>query len=270
MTCRALKTPATGDYSRASFASGERGSKVARATGQSAPGARVVGARGAPRSPWDRVREYLHPKWGHPVCESFAQSSAGAGSRRPQYTRDASWEQLAVTFGIVVSMRRRREDEDGGQDIAELAALADGSLAPERRAALEARVAASSELADRLAEQAAGSHTRPERRGRSRCADGSAGAHRGATTYASRGGAGPPRPHRRLGNRSAGGRHRAGRVPLGYVQPAFPYDPRRDRPAARRPGPGDADQDNLGLANRTRCHRTSPSREWAVLRGVAA
>jgi hypothetical protein len=45
-------------------------------------------------------------------------------------------------------MRRRREE-----DIAELAALADGSLAPERRAALEARVAASSELADRLAEQ---------------------------------------------------------------------------------------------------------------------
>ena len=50
-------------------------------------------------------------------------------------------------------MRRRREDENGNQEIAELAALADGSLSPERRAALEARVAASSELADRLAEQ---------------------------------------------------------------------------------------------------------------------
>jgi Anti-sigma-K factor rskA, C-terminal len=49
-------------------------------------------------------------------------------------------------------MRRRREDEPG-QEIAELAALADGSLAPERRAALEAQVAASSELAERLAEQ---------------------------------------------------------------------------------------------------------------------
>ena len=34
-----------------------------------------------------------------------------------------------------------------------MAALADGSLAPENRAALEARVAGSSELADRLAEQ---------------------------------------------------------------------------------------------------------------------
>jgi hypothetical protein len=50
-------------------------------------------------------------------------------------------------------MRSRREDEAGGRELAELAALADGSLAPERRAALEARVAASSELAERLAEQ---------------------------------------------------------------------------------------------------------------------
>jgi Anti-sigma-K factor rskA len=52
-----------------------------------------------------------------------------------------------------MSMRSRGEDEAGDQEIAELAALADGSLAPERRAALEAEVAASSELGDRLAEQ---------------------------------------------------------------------------------------------------------------------
>src|SRR6266545_954048 len=50
-------------------------------------------------------------------------------------------------------MRRRREAEAGGREIAELAALADGTLAPARRAALEARVAASAELADQLAEQ---------------------------------------------------------------------------------------------------------------------
>ncbi len=50
-------------------------------------------------------------------------------------------------------MRRRRQEEDAEQELVELAALADGSLAPERRAALEARVAESSELADRLAEQ---------------------------------------------------------------------------------------------------------------------
>jgi hypothetical protein len=50
-------------------------------------------------------------------------------------------------------MRRRRQDEAVVQETFELAALADGSLGPERRAALEARVAASPELADRLAEQ---------------------------------------------------------------------------------------------------------------------
>jgi hypothetical protein len=50
-------------------------------------------------------------------------------------------------------MRRRREAEDGGREIAELAALADGSIDPERRAAAEARVAESAELADRLGEQ---------------------------------------------------------------------------------------------------------------------
>jgi anti-sigma factor RsiW len=50
-------------------------------------------------------------------------------------------------------LRRRRQDEAGSQEIAELAALADGSLAPERRAVLEARVAGSPELADLLAEQ---------------------------------------------------------------------------------------------------------------------
>ncbi|HET9323074.1 MAG TPA: anti-sigma factor [Gaiellaceae bacterium] len=50
-------------------------------------------------------------------------------------------------------VRRRRQDEAGSPEIEELAALADGSLSPDRRAVLEARVAASPELADRLAEQ---------------------------------------------------------------------------------------------------------------------
>jgi hypothetical protein len=48
-----------------------------------------------------------------------------------------------------MSMRRRRDE----QEIAEIAALADGSLAADRRAALEAQVAASPLLAERLAEQ---------------------------------------------------------------------------------------------------------------------
>jgi anti-sigma-K factor RskA len=50
-------------------------------------------------------------------------------------------------------MRRRQQDGNGGEEIAELAALADGSLAPERRAELEARIAQSPELAQLLAEQ---------------------------------------------------------------------------------------------------------------------
>jgi anti-sigma-K factor RskA len=52
-----------------------------------------------------------------------------------------------------MSIRGRREEEPGGQELPELAVLADGSLTPGRRAVLEARVAASPELADRLAEQ---------------------------------------------------------------------------------------------------------------------
>ena len=50
-------------------------------------------------------------------------------------------------------MRRSRQDLNGGEQLAELAALADGSLTPERRAELEARIAESPELAELLAEQ---------------------------------------------------------------------------------------------------------------------
>jgi anti-sigma-K factor RskA len=52
-----------------------------------------------------------------------------------------------------VSLRRRSRDEAGGPELPELAALADGSLPADRRSALEEQVAASPELADRLAEQ---------------------------------------------------------------------------------------------------------------------
>ena len=52
-----------------------------------------------------------------------------------------------------MSRRRPRRDDVDDRETAELAALADGSLAAERREELEARVAASSELADRLSEQ---------------------------------------------------------------------------------------------------------------------
>ena len=52
-----------------------------------------------------------------------------------------------------MSLRRRRPESAGDQEIVELAALADGSLPPDRQAELQARVDASPELADRLAEQ---------------------------------------------------------------------------------------------------------------------
>ena len=52
-----------------------------------------------------------------------------------------------------MSMRRRREELADDREIAELAALADGSLSGSRRADLEARVAASPDLAELLAEQ---------------------------------------------------------------------------------------------------------------------
>jgi anti-sigma factor RsiW len=50
-------------------------------------------------------------------------------------------------------MMSRRKRERPGHELTQLAALADGSLAPERRAALEARVAASPELSEQLDEQ---------------------------------------------------------------------------------------------------------------------
>jgi hypothetical protein len=50
-------------------------------------------------------------------------------------------------------MRRHREDQTDDREIVELAGLADGTLPPERRVALEAQVAASPHLGERLAEQ---------------------------------------------------------------------------------------------------------------------
>jgi len=47
----------------------------------------------------------------------------------------------------------RRRKRRGGEDVAELAALADGSLPPDRRGAAEERLAVSPELAALYAEQ---------------------------------------------------------------------------------------------------------------------
>jgi anti-sigma-K factor RskA len=50
-------------------------------------------------------------------------------------------------------MRRRRDDHSNPPELVELAALADGSIAADRRMVLDEQVAASPELAERLAEQ---------------------------------------------------------------------------------------------------------------------
>jgi hypothetical protein len=50
-------------------------------------------------------------------------------------------------------LKKGRDEKTDGPAVAEITALADGSVATERRAALEARVAASPALADQLAEQ---------------------------------------------------------------------------------------------------------------------
>jgi hypothetical protein len=91
-----------------------------------------------------RLREYGRPAG---VLRGDDQTGCTPGLGPPR--RGAR----AVTFLGGVSLRRRRPHESGDQEIADLAALADGSLGPERRVALEAEVAASPELGDRLAEQ---------------------------------------------------------------------------------------------------------------------
>ena len=144
-------------------------------------------------------------------------------------------------------MRRRREDEAGGQEIAELAALADGSLTPERRAALEERVAASSELADRLAEQ-----ERAIALARGAAAEVEAPPALRARIDAQRRARRAPRQRRLVAGRRGGDRgcwpSRSGCSSTTRARSAetLPRRSRADRPRARRRRRGDADQDDSG------------------------
>ena len=152
-------------------------------------------------------------------------------------------------------MRMRR----GGEE--ELAALADGSLAPEHRAELEARIEASPILADRLAEQEravallqgagdeveapAGLRARVDaqrsprkvRTPRSLALGGVAGRHSG-----SRCGSGRARRRLRIAGDAIQGR------------------PRANRARARGRRRGDADEDVLGMADPPARDRTSTPR----------
>ena len=229
------------------------------------------------RSPGSRTKPALMEGWGitsarrgHPVCERL-YARAPYPERRPSGTAVGGRSPLArATFRVAVSMRRRRQDEAGGQEIAELAALADGSLAPERRAALEARVAASPELADRLAEQ-----QRAVALARSAANEVEAPAALRARIEAQRRARRVPAPRRLVligaaATAALGRRHRGGRRSVRSPRPSASTP--RSQPTehgARRQGRGDAHQDILGLADRARRHGASPPRGRALLRGVA-
>ena len=167
-------------------------------------------------------------------------------------------------------MRSRREAEDSDREIAELAALADGSLAPERRAALEARVAESPELADRLAEQqqaVALSPQRPRPRWRRRrsCARASTRheTHVAWRRHAATSRSAPSRPWRwrprsdsaSSATGSPGQRFQAALAPTQLVPGAS--------------GEATLDQDLVGLADHARRDRTSSPRPRTLLRSMA-
>ena len=169
---------------------------------------------------------------------------------------------VTMTLGSTMGFLRKN-----GPREEELAALADGSLAPERRAALEVRVAASPELAERLAEQERRSRSRGALRRRSRrrrrC-------ERASTHNDVRAAAAPRRLVLSAPPRLAGGRRHRLAV-FGSGTSAERFQPPSGRPTcARCQGRGDAHQDVLGLADRARRHRASPPRQRALLRGVAA
>ena len=167
-------------------------------------------------------------------------------------------------------MRRRREDENGAQEVVELAALADGTLAPERRAALEARVAASSELTELLAEQ-----QRAVTLMRSAAEDVEAPAALRARIEAQRRGRRAEVPRRLLVIGASATAVLA--VAIGLSVFGSGSSPEQFRaalaPTALLPDArGDATLTKtiVGLEDRARRHRAPPTRERALLPGMAA
>ena len=169
-----------------------------------------------------------------------------------------------------VPMKRRRGDEPGSDELAELAALADGSLAPKQRAALEARVAADPELADRLAEQRRAVALHPKRRVRGRGPVRPARAHRDAAPRAPRADAPRPDPRLRRRARCGGTRHRAPGDRFRHLRRELQGSSRTHRRRARREWGRDVHQDGLGLADRARCHGPATPPGRALLPGLAA
>ncbi len=161
-------------------------------------------------------------------------------------------------------MRRRPAGE------AELAALADGSVASDRRASLEAQVAASPALADRLAEQ--------ERavgllRGAGDEVEAPAGLRARLEAQRSPRTARTPRRLALAGVAVAA----VAAVAIGVTvfrlrlaRPALPGGPGGHRARSRSPRRRVADEDALRMADSPPRHRASAPRGHALLRGVAA
>ena len=169
-----------------------------------------------------------------------------------------------------MSMMRRRRDTERGEP-AELAALADGSLSPERRAALEAsgrRVARAGGPARRAASgrsRSCGAPPRTVEAPRRRCGHeierSAAPAQRSARRLVLAGA---------VAAAAVGRRYRASPSSVPAPPPSASTPPSRaHRLASGRHGQRDAHEDDVGLADRARCHGSAPARQRALLRGVA-
>ena len=163
-----------------------------------------------------------------------------------------------------------RRNEPGEE---ELAALADGSVAPDRRAELEARVAASPELADRLDEQ-----QRAVALARSAAAEVEAPAALRGRIEAERRARQAPRPRNRVligAAATAVAAMAALAIGLGVFGPTtsgqqFQASLRTHPARTGRKRRRDPHQDVIGLAYPARCEKASPPRWRTLLRGLAA
>ena len=167
-------------------------------------------------------------------------------------------------------MRRRRDE---GRRAAELAALADGSLAPERRAdarsARSPRRPSSPTRSPSSSARVALARRTPRPRSRRRPAL-RARVEAQRRTPARRRRAAPARRRRSSAGRGRRGR-RGDRPVVGSGTSSEQLPAPRSEPRASRPARAgrDAHEDDLRLADRARRERAAPARQRPVLRGLA-